>query len=90
MLEMTYKLQFTNMEQLYYQFHLLKVFAYISIKTTLNYIGITAAIFNKDVLQKITEDQQSMNVSLNLITKLQDQEAILFLKLFESTKFKQV
>ena len=68
------------MNQLYYQFYLLKVFAYFSVKTTLNYIGITAAIFNKAVLQKITEDQQSMNVSMYLITKLQDQEAILFLK----------
>ena len=69
-----------NMEKLYYQYHFLKVFAYISVKTTLNYIGITAPIFNKDVLQKITEDQQFMSVSLYLITKHQNEEAILFFK----------
>ena len=68
------------MEKLNYQYHFLKVFAYISVKATLTYTGITAAIFNKDVLQKITVDQQFMNVSLYLITKLQDEEAMFFLR----------
>ena len=68
------------MEKSYYQYHLFKVSAYISVKKTPKYIGITAAIFNKDVLQKITEDQQFMNVSLYFITNLQNQEAILFFK----------
>ena len=77
------------MEKLYYQYHFFKVFAYISVKTTPNYIGITAAIFNKDVLQSITQDQQFMNVSSYLITTLHGHEQFYLLKLPKSTKFKR-
>ena len=80
MLQMTQYITIYEHGKIYYEYHFLKVFAYISVKATLTYTGITAAIFNKDVLQKITEDQPSMSVSLYLITKLQNQEAILFFK----------
>ena len=66
MLQMTQYITIYEHGKLYYEYNFLKVFAYISVKTTLNYIGTTAPISNKDVLQKITEDQPSMSVSFIL------------------------
>ena len=86
MLQMTQYITIYELEKLYYEYHFLKVFAYISVKTTLNYIGIIAPIFNKDVLQSITQDQQFMNVSSNSITTLHDHEQSYLLKMPKITK----
>ena len=63
-----------NIEHLYDHFHTLQVIVYFS--TILDYMGLTASAFSKDVLQNITEDLQFINVSLHLITRLRNLETI--------------
>lgn len=65
-----------NIEHLYDHFHTLQAFVYFSPCAILEYMGLTAPAFNKDVLQNITEDLQFINVSLHLITRLRNLETI--------------